>query len=434
MTLLIWGGFVLAVLALLALDLGVFHRRPHEISVTEAFGWSAFWILLALAFNVVVFWLYENNWIGAGLAFPEHIDGRTAAIEFFTGYLLEKSLSLDNIFVIALIFSYFRVPLAYQHRVLFWGVVGALALRGVMIAAGAALLHRFAWMTFVFGGLLLFSAARMLVARHDNLAPEESLVVRLARRRLPMTKEFHGHHFFVKQAGVRTATPLLLVLLLVEATDVMFAVDSIPAIFAVTDETFIVYTSNVFAILGLRSLYFALAPMLARFRFLKTSLVFVLGYIGVKMLLTHTYPIPAAVSLAIVGGILAVGVLASVMGSGRDTAPLRPPLTPRQLAETSLRMAWRAVILVVGGTLLLLGTAMIVLPGPALLVIPLGLAVLGTQFLWARRLLQRVRVEIHERVERVKEEWHSLRDRTGSRGRGRPRSASGPLGRGEDGT
>ncbi len=424
MTVLIWGAFVVGILLLLALDLGVFHRRPHEISVTEAFGWSAFWVLLALAFNVLVFWLYENNWIGVGLAFPEDIDGRTAAIEFFTGYLLEKSLSLDNIFVIALIFSYFRVPLAYQHRVLFWGVVGALVLRGVMIAAGAALLHRFAWMTYVFGGLLLLTAARMLVARHDNLAPEETVVVRLARRWLPISDEFHGHRFVVEKNGVRMATPLLLVLLLVEATDVMFAVDSIPAIFAVTDDAFIVYTSNVFAILGLRSLYFALAPMLERFRFLKTSLVFVLGYIGVKMLLTHTYPIPAAVSLAMVGGILTVGVLASLMGSGRDTAALEPPLRPAQLAQTTLRLAWKAVILVVGGTVLLIGAAMIILPGPALLVIPLGLAILATQFVWARRLLERVRTQIHDGVEQVRQDWRARRDR--HRGRGAPGDASPP--------
>ena len=421
MTLLIWGAFVLAILGLLALDLGVFNRRPHEISVTEALGWTAFWILLALVFNVLVFWLYENNWIGAGMAFPEDIDGRTAAIEFFTGYLLEKSLSLDNIFVIALIFAYFRVPLAYQHRVLFWGVIGALLLRGIMIAAGAALLHRFAWMTYVFGGLLLFTAARMLVARHDNLAPEETWIVRLTRRWIPVAEEYEGHRFLIERDGVRMATPLLLVLLLVETTDVMFAVDSIPAIFAVTDEPFIVYTSNVFAILGLRSLYFALAPMLERFRFLKASLVFVLGYIGVKMLLTHTYPIPAAVSLAMVGGILGIGLLASVMGGSQDTAALEAPVTPRQLARTSLRVAWTIVILVVGGTVLLVGAAMIVLPGPALVVIPLGLAILATEFVWARRLLVRVREQIREGVELVNEDVRAIR----GRGRG-PGDEEGP--------
>ena len=409
MTLLIWGGFTLTILALLALDLGVFNRRPHEISVAEALGWSAFWILLALAFNVLVYWLYENNWMGAGLAFSEDLDGRTAALEFLTGYLLEKSLSLDNIFVIALIFTYFKVPLAYQHRVLFWGVVGALVLRGVMIGAGAALLHSFAWMTYVFGGLLLLTAARMLVARHDNLEPEETFVVKAARRWIPVTTEYDGHRFFVMRDGVRMATPLFLVLLMVETTDVLFAVDSIPAIFAVTDEPFIVYTSNVFAILGLRSLYFALAPLLSKFRYLKISLVFVLAYIGVKMCLTHTHPIPPEVSLAMVGGILGVGILASVVGAGRDTAALEPPVTAKQLAGTKLRVAWKAVILVVGGTILLMGMAMVVLPGPAFIVIPVGLAILATQFVWARRLLAGVRSQIQEGVDFVR------RDRKGRR-------------------
>jgi tellurite resistance protein TerC len=321
MTVLIWSGFVAGILCLLALDLGVFNKTPHEVPAKEALGWSAVWIALALAFAVPVFWLYENNWMGVGLAFPEDISGRTAVVEYLTGYLLEKSLSLDNIFVIALIFSYFRVPRAFQHRVLFWGVIGALLARGVMIGAGAVLLHRFAWMTYVFGVLLIVTAARMLVMPHDNLAPERSLAVRWARRLMPVTTEFDGARFFITRNGVHTATPLFLVLLMVEWTDVMFAIDSIPAIFAVTDDPFIVYTSNVFAILGLRSLYFALAPMLERFRYLKASLVFMLAYIGVKMLLTHTHPIPAGVSLAMVAGILAVGILASVIANARSGSP-----------------------------------------------------------------------------------------------------------------
>lgn len=411
MTILIWTGFVLAVLAFLALDLGVFNRRPHEISVVEALGWSAFWVAVAMAFNVAVYWLYENNWMGAGLAFSEDISGRAAALEFLTGYLLEKSLSLDNIFVIALIFSYFQVPLAYQHRVLFWGVLGALIARGVMIAAGAVLLERFGWMTYVFGALLLITAARMLVVRHDNLAPEDNPVVRLARRWIPMTDEYDGARFLTVRGGVRVATPLFLVLIMVETTDVMFAVDSIPAIFAVTSEPFIVYTSNVFAILGLRSLYFALAPMLQRFRYLKASLVFVLAYIGVKMLLTHHYPIPAAVSLAMVAGILGVGLLASLLGGHADTAALEPPVRARQLAQATLRVAWKVVILVVGGTVLAVGLAMIILPGPALAFIPLGLAILASQFVWARSLLQDVRTQVAEGIEHVKDDLHHLRDR-----------------------
>jgi tellurite resistance protein TerC len=414
---LVWAGFLALILGLLALDLGVFNRRPHEISVTEALGWSAFWIALALSFNVLVVWLYEENWIGVGLAFPEEVSGRTAALEFLTGYLLEKSLSLDNIFVIALIFAWFRVPLAYQHRVLFWGVVGALVLRGAMIGAGGALLHRFGWMTYVFGALLLLTAVRMLVADHETLAPEENLAVRVARRLMPVTTGFEGARFFTRRDGVRMATPLFLVLLMVETTDVMFAVDSIPAIFAVTQDPFIVYTSNVFAILGLRSLYFALAPMLERFRYLKVSLVFVLAYIGVKMLLAHSYPIPAGASLAVVAGILGVGLAASLTGGHRDPAALRPPVTAAQLGRTTIGVAWKAVILVVGGTVVTLGLAMIVLPGPGLLVIPLGLAILATQFLWARRLLARVRTGIHDGIAHVTGDLRALRERKRAAGR-----------------
>lgn len=337
-TTLIWSGFVLIILLLLALDLGVFNRRPHVIPMRTALAWSAFWIALALAFAFPVYWLFEHNWMGVGLAFPEDISGRTAVVEYLTGYLLEKSLSLDNIFVIALIFTYFRVPPAYQHRVLFWGVIGALVLRGVMIGAGAVLIHRFAWMTYVFGVLLIVTAARMLVVPHDKLAPESNLAYRLARRWMSVTTEFDGARFFTTRDGVRHATPLFLVLIMVESSDVMFAIDSIPAIFAVTDDPFIVYTSNVFAILGLRSLYFALAPLLERFRYLKASLVFMLAYIGVKMLLAHTYPIPSGFSLAMVATILAVGILASVIANALDpapTSPVHPPTRSREPEEST---------------------------------------------------------------------------------------------------
>jgi tellurite resistance protein TerC len=407
---LLWGGFVLLVLLLLALDLGVFNRRAREISIPEALGWTAFWIFLSLAFNVLVYWFYEHNWIGAGLAFPLDISGRQAAIEFLTGYLLEKSLSLDNIFVFALIFAYFRVPLIYQHRVLFWGVLGALMLRGVMIAGGAALLHGFAWMTYVFGTLLLLTAARMLVVRHDNLAPEENFVVRIARRWIPLTPGFADGRFFTTRNGVRTASTLFLVLVMVETTDIMFAVDSIPAIFAVTRDPFIVYTSNVFAILGLRSLYFALAPMLERFRYLKASLVFVLAFVGFKMLLSHTRPIPALTSLAVVAGILAVGLVASLVGAGRGTAPLRGPVEPGQLAITTTPRARRAIGLVIGGTALALGTAMIFMPGPELLVIPLGLVILASQFLWARRLVRGVSRQLQEGMEQMRDDARARRE------------------------
>jgi tellurite resistance protein TerC len=392
----LWTGFILLILALLALDLGVFHRRVHAIGMGEALAWSAFWIILALAFNVAVFFLYEHNWMGVGHAGVVDLDGRTAALQFFTGYLVEKSLSLDNIFVIALIFAYFQIPLAYQHRVLFWGILGALILRGIMIAVGAALIHRFDWMAYVFGGILLFTAVRMLVARHDNLEPEKSPVVRLARRLHPVTPDLHGSRFFVNLDGRRAMTPLFLVLLLVEATDVLFAIDSIPAIFAITTDPFLVFTSNVFAILGLRSLYFALAPLMDRFRFLKTSLVFVLAFVGVKMILSHHWPVPTPISLSVILGILGVGLVASFAPAKLETAPLVSPVAREleELVEVSLGAARKMMVLLIGSTVLLIGAALLVLPGPALLVIPIGLLILGTEFVWARRLLSRLKHEV----------------------------------------
>jgi tellurite resistance protein TerC len=392
----LWTGFILLILALLALDLGVFHRRDRAIGMGEALAWSGFWISLALVFNVAVFFIYEHDWMGVGYAGVTELDGSTAALQFFTGFVVEKSLSLDNIFVIALIFAYFQIPLAYQHRVLFWGILGALILRGIMIAAGAALILRFDWMAYVFGGLLLFTAVRMLVARHDNLEPEKSPVVRLARRLYPVAQDLHGNRFFVVLEGRRTMTPLFLVLILVEATDILFAIDSIPAIFAITTDPFLVFTSNAFAILGLRSLYFALAPLMDRFRFLKTSLVFLLAFVGVKMILTHHWPIPTPVSLAVITGILGVGIVASFAPAKLETAPLASPVTPEleQLVAVSLGAARKIMVLLVGSTVLLIGAALLVLPGPAFLVIPIGLVILGTEFVWARRLLSRLKREV----------------------------------------
>ena len=387
---LIWPGFVVFVLALLALDLGVFNRKAHAPGVAEALAWSAFWICLALGFNALVFFLYENNWIGAGLAFPEDISGREAAVEFFTGYVLEKSLSLDNIFVIALIFSYFEIPLKYQHRVLFWGVVGALVMRGLMIAVGAMMIARFAWTTYVFGALLIVTAFRMARARHDNIDPDRTPLVRLARRFFPVTDGLRGERFVVVEGGRTAITPLLLVLLTVEATDILFAIDSIPAIFAVTHDPFLVYTSNVFAILGLRSLYFALAPLLGYFRFLKASLILVLAFVGVKMLLAHHRPIPIMVSLSIILGVLAVGVLASWMMPLRPDG-LRSPVEGEldRLFRLSRGVVARCTALALGGSVLVVGAFSLLIPGLGIKVILGGLALLAPQFVWARSLLAR---------------------------------------------
>jgi tellurite resistance protein TerC len=325
MTVPIWIAFLVFVVTMVALDLGVFHRKDKVITTRSALAWSAFWIGLALIFNILVYLLYENNYSWASLA-TEHLTGRQAAVQFLMGYVLEKSLSLDNIFVIAMVFSYFRVPLAMQHRVLFWGILGAVVLRGVMIGLGVALINRFDWVTYLFGAFLLYSAVRMLLLRHENVEPGDNPLVRLARRWLPLTDRYHGHHFIVKVDGKMMATPLLLALLLVESSDVMFAVDSIPAVFAVTRDPFIIFTSNIFAILGLRSLYFVLATYMEKFRYLKHSLVFVLAYVGVKMIISNHYHIPDAASMAIIVGILLVGVLASIHGAGKDPVPLRSPL------------------------------------------------------------------------------------------------------------
>ncbi len=309
----IWIGFVIAVLVMLALDLGVFHHRQHVIRAREALAWTAFWVVLALFFNVGVYFLYTHHWLGIGREIGHLTSGREAALQFFVGYVIEKSLSLDNIFVIALVFTYFGVPALYQHRVLFWGILGALVMRGAMIAAGTALIRRFDWIIYVFGAFLLVTAARLLFVQHETMDLRRNPVIRLARRLFPVSDRLDGGAFFTRVDGRRVITPLFLVLLVVESMDVVFAVDSIPAIFAVTRDPFLVFTSNVFAILGLRSLYFAVADMMGRFRYLKPSLVVLLAFVGVKMLLSHHYPVPTWLSLCVIAVILLVGVLASVL-------------------------------------------------------------------------------------------------------------------------
>lgn len=320
---LIWLLFLLVILALLALDLGVLNRKAHVIHPREALGWTAFWVILALAFNAFVYYFYENDGWGIASSIDFSVGGHKAALEYFTAYLLEKSLSIDNIFVIAMLFSYFKIPAIYQHRVLFWGILGALVMRGAMIALGSALIHQFSWVTYIFGAILLGTAIKMLVQREDQIDPEHSTLVRLARRIMPTTGDMSGGRFLKKIDGVTHLTPLLLVLLMVETTDLLFAVDSIPAVFAVTQDPFIVFTSNVFAILGLRSLYFALAGLMDQFRYLKISLVVILLYVAVKMLLVHHFTIPIPVTLGVIGSVLAVGVVASILA--------RPKVTHEQL-------------------------------------------------------------------------------------------------------
>ncbi len=360
-----YAGFILLVLVLLALDLGVFHRKAHVVSVKEALGWSAFWIALGLAFSAFIFFGYEHHWLGLGLtpdlmtAKPVPVeglgtvynDGASAFVKYVTGYLVEKSLAVDNIFVISMIFTFFAVPAIYQHRVLFWGILGALVLRGLMIAAGARMIQEFSWVIYVFGGFLILTGVKMLLLKEGETDPNRNLVVRATRKIFPVTERFHGEHFFVRagtdasheaetpgaavlddrvvdaaKAGTLLATPLLLALVMVEFTDLVFAVDSIPAIFAITADPFLVFTSNVFAILGLRSLYFALAGMIDRFRYLKVSLAVVLMVVGVKMM-THVWLKKQLGEnfnlylLAVVLAILAAGVVASLWKGRGEAVP-----------------------------------------------------------------------------------------------------------------
>jgi tellurite resistance protein TerC len=312
-----WFGFNALILVLLALDLGVFNRRAHAVGMREALSWSAVWVTLALAFGA---------WVGTSM-------GKQAMLEFYSGYLIEQALSVDNLFVFILIFGYFRIPPALQHRVLFWGILGALLMRGTMIAAGALLLARFHWIIYLFGGFLLVTGVRMAFGGEAQVEPEANPVIRLLRRVLPITSQFHGERFFVREPGADgalrlVATPLFVVLALVETTDIVFAVDSIPAVFGVTRNPFLVYTSNVFAILGLRSLYFVLAGVIGTFHLLKYGLALVLAFVGGKMLLSGYLHVPTGVSLAIVASVLAGSVLLSLVVRPRGDAPDAPLPSP----------------------------------------------------------------------------------------------------------
>lgn len=297
-----WVGFNAFVLLMLALDLGVFHRKTHEVKFREAFLWSLVWISLALAFN---------GWIW-------HWRGPEVALQFLTGYVVEKSLSVDNIFVFLMVFSYFHVPGAYQHKVLFWGILGALIMRAIFIFAGVALIARFHWMIYVFGAFLVITGIKMAWLKDKKIEPEKNPVIRLFRKMVPVTDSFHGDRFFVKLQGRTFATPLMVTLVFIELSDLIFAVDSIPAILAITQDPFIVYTSNVFAILGLRSLYFCLAGFMNMFRYLSLGLAAILIFIGTKMLLIDVIKIPIALSLSTIGLLLAIAITASLAAEKRE--------------------------------------------------------------------------------------------------------------------
>lgn len=321
MTIIAWGIFLLIVVALLAMDLGVFNKTKHEISTSEALKMTGVWIGCALLFSILIYFAYQNDWLSLRSSSPDATihsgNGFDAWLQYLTGYLIEKALSLDNIFVMAMLFSYFKIPGKYQHEVLFWGILGALVFRGVMIVLGATLVNRFAWVMYIFGALLVISALKMMFGKDDEFDADKSTVIKIIRKLYPVSSELDEGRFFTKLNGVKAVTPLFVVLMVIESTDILFAVDSIPAVFSVTTDSFIVFTSNIFAILGLRSLYFVLASILNKFEYMKVSLFILLLFIGVKMLLSGVFHISIGISLLAIVVILAAGIIASIIHSKR---------------------------------------------------------------------------------------------------------------------
>jgi tellurite resistance protein TerC len=357
-------AFLGLIVALLAVDLGLFHRRPHEVRFREALVWSGVWILIALAFNAFIWWR----------------SGGDAATEFLTAYLVEKSLSVDNVFIFVAIFGALAIPSALQHRVLFWGVLSALVMRIAMIVGGAAALQRFHWLVYVFGGLLVLSGLKLLVMRDGHGPPGG--VMRLVRRVVPSTDRFDGGRFLTREGGRLVATPLLTALMVIEGADAVLAVDSVPAVLAVTDDVYIAFTSNALALLGLRSLFFVLAGAVRKFRYLKVGLAGVLVFVGTKMALTGVFKLPPAVSLAVVGTLLGASILASMAHEDPKT---------------------RDLLVHAGGWVLLgTGVALLVLPGPGIPLVIAGLGILGRRHAWARSAAHRIRQRTKIVLDRVR--------------------------------
>ncbi len=306
---LIWVLFIALVCVFLALDLGVFHKNDHVIKSKEAATWTAVWVTIALAFSGVIYWLFSDGLVEN----PTGLTPGNAVLKYVTGYLIELSLSIDNVFVIAVIFSSFAIPPIYQHRVLFWGILGAIIFRGLMILFGVTLINRFDWIIYVFGVFLLYTAFKMIKSADHDFNPQNSFVFRQLKKVFPITGKLNGHDFFVRRMGVKAATPLFVALIVIELTDIMFALDSIPAILAITADPFIVFSSNILAILGLRSMYFLISRMLAKFRYINYSLVIILAFVGLKMLFSHYIHLPEWVSLSVIVIALGAGIIASLM-------------------------------------------------------------------------------------------------------------------------
>lgn len=426
----VYAAFVVVVLLLLCIDLGILHRKAHVPTLRESLGWTAGWVGMALVIACVVYFLYEHHWGNLGAAVPvlgspgesENIGGWEAARLYLAAYLIEKSLSMDNVFVISMIFTSLAIPVSLQHRVLFWGILGAITMRGAMIGAGAAMMAEFWWVSYVFGAALIFSALKMMLAGHERHDISHGWLVRLISRFLPASDRFDGQRMISHIDGRWHATPLLVAMLVIEVSDVMFAVDSIPAVFAITGDPFIVFTSNIMAVLGLRSLYFCLASAVLRFRYLKAALVAVLLYVGVKMCLVHmVWRIPAEVSVFVVAGLLLSGLLASLLAPavtvacsvGSEVSPALPVEEPAGRGGARIwrtnRVIRRCVVLSTGTLIIVAGVIVSPLPGPGLLILgPLGIGILASEFLWARRLAthgmaheHRAREMVHRIVGRV---------------------------------
>ena len=304
----VWIVFLLLILSILALDLGVFNRKAHIISTKEASIWTLIWVVISFLFSGVIYWLYETNLVDN----VDKLNSSTAVIKYITGYLIELSLSVDNIFVIAVIFASFRIPLKYQHRVLFWGILGAIFFRLLMIFFGVFLINKIYWATYIFGAFLLYTAYKMLFSKEEKFHPKDTFVYRNLRKVMPITTHFHEQKFIVKIKHIKAATPLLVALIVIEFSDILFALDSVPAILAITSDPFLVFSSNIFAILGLRSMYFFLSNMLAKFYYLKYSLIAILTFVGIKLMLIHHYKFSELFSLGIIATSLILGVLVSL--------------------------------------------------------------------------------------------------------------------------
>ncbi len=388
----IWILFLLLILILLILDLVVLHRKAVDLSVYEAFALVIFWVSLGLSFGILIYFTYENHWFSNSI--NPSINGKTALIEYFTAYLVEESLSLDNLFVIALILQSLQIPLGYQHRVLLWGILGAIILRGASIWLGVYLYDTFSWMNYVFGLVLLFSAAKLLMDdRQPAVHSGQNAMIRMLQRFLPLVPDMSSGRFFVRQSGTLCMTPLFIAVLMVETADLLFAMDSIPAVIGISQDKFIIFSSNIFAILGLRALYFVLAAALASLRYLKVTLILILSFIGVKMLLANHIIINSGASLLIIVILLALGIGMSLLFPHQSILDISPVGKARlntlyHFTYASLR---RAFILIVGSSVVLVGIIMLFTPGPAILVIPAGIAILATEFFWARRLLNRIK-------------------------------------------